>query len=491
MSSTFNAQTHEFERLLLGCYLTDTPMNEAISADMFQTAAHKSIFATIRELRAQNIQPDITILAEELIKRGKLKEVGGYDKIAELTSGAFPSKVVFYEVEVQREFQRHSAWRAAVQLQEALKNRTAPDQAIPDAIKKLSDITAARPQADWGILFSDLLKKQFPPDSWYVENLIGSGLTVLTGASKIGKSWTAIQLVTALDQGGYFMGMLKANQHDVLYLALEDTPKRIQKRLLKQGVSTAFNGSLLETTRCTVSALRSFLKSNPQFRVVIIDTLQKMLGMSDLNDYAQTVDGLSALKAIADDLDRAIVVIHHNRKGGNEDGDHMESALGSTGINATADCTLTMRRKRGASEATLSVTGRDVEDASYSLSWDKELCSWSVTEHGELKPTLTEAQQQIIDLLESEDRSWTVGEIAKSLGKGKSTISEQAKKLAEIGLINCPIFGQYKQKTPFGRSVSLRETEQPNDGESVTQALETTTASNSTVNTTRQEPEIW
>jgi RecA-family ATPase len=66
-----------------------------------------------------------------------------------------------------------------------------------------------------------------------VEGLITTGLSVLTGASKIGKSWAALQLVTALDQGGFFLGTLKARRADVLYCALEDTPKRMQKRVRK------------------------------------------------------------------------------------------------------------------------------------------------------------------------------------------------------------------------------------------------------------------
>ena len=344
------------------------------------------------------------------------------------------------------------------ELQEALKSNLAPDQVIENALKKLSGITASGLKTELGISFAELLKKQFPPEKWFIENLIGTGLTVLTGASKIGKSWTALQLVVSLDQGGYFLGSLKASRCDVLYLALEDTPKRIQRRLVKQGVAF-FNGSRLETKRYPVSALRAFLKANPQFKVVIIDTLQKFLGMNDLNDYSQTVDGLSALKAIADDLDMAVVVIHHNRKGGDLDTDHMESALGSTGINATADATLTMRRKRGEVNATLSVTGRDVEDASYNLSWDKTICTWSITGHGELKPSLTEAQQQIIDLLESEERNWTTKEITEQLGKNKSAISNLLKRLHESGHVESPCYGQYRLKGSFTLSHPLRECE--------------------------------
>jgi len=330
-----------------------------------------------------------------------------------------------------------------------------------ETIKKLNDITAAGAHKNIGMPFSELIKTQFPPETWFVENLIGSGLTILTGASKVGKSWTALSLITALDQGGYFMGTLKANQCDTLYLALEDTPKRIQRRLLKQGDNTTFNGSRLETTRMTTSTLRSFLKANPQVKVVIIDTLQKLLEMEDVNDYTKTVGSLAKLKAIADDLEIAIVAIHHNRKGGNKDADHMESALGSTGINATADCTITMRRERGTSEATLSVTGRDVEDASYSLLWDRELCTFSITGQGALKPSLPKALQQIVDLLESEDRVWTTAEIAKELGKKSNTISEQAGDLVPSGHIERIKTGHWRAKARFGDSASLKETESP------------------------------
>jgi hypothetical protein len=331
-----------------------------------------------------------------------------------------------------------------------------------------------------------------------VEGLITAGLSVLTGASKIGKSWAALQLVTALDQGGFFLGTLKACRADVLYCALEDTPKRIQKRVQKQGIET-FNGSRLETKRRTPAELRAFLKANPQFRVVIIDTFQKMMGISDLNDYSQTVNGMSQLKDIADSLNIAVIVIHHNRKGGDLDGDHMESALGSTGINATADTTLTMRRKRGTAEATLSVTGRDVEDAAYTLSWDKDVCAWTVTSSGSLKPVLSEAQQQIIDLLESEDRNWTTGEIVEAIGKGTLATGNLLKRLQDTGHIESPERGQWRSKSKFTNSHFLRESEFVNSPDTGKGALEMPKTGASVIpfpeaipaDLAEEEPEIW
>jgi RecA-family ATPase len=157
-------------------------------------------------------------------------------------------------------------------------------------------------------------------------------------------------MVTAIDQGGYFMGKLKTPKTPVLYCALENTHKRLQKRMKKQGL-VRYNGSRVKTKPPGLSSLTAYLTTNPQFRVVIIDTLQKMAGIGDLNDYSETVKELGGFKSLAGSLNIAILLIHHNRKGSSNDTDHM----GSAGINAAADCTITVRRpKRGDVEATLS-----------------------------------------------------------------------------------------------------------------------------------------
>ncbi|WP_306698547.1 AAA family ATPase [Treponema endosymbiont of Eucomonympha sp.] len=106
---------------------------------------------------------------------------------------------------------------------------------------------------------SCLMKTEFPDTPPLVEGLIYPGLTTLAGAAKIGKSWAALQLVTTLDQGGAYLGSLKAGKTDVLYCALEDTPKRI----LKQGGEVAFNGSRVETIRRNPKTLRSFCRRIP------------------------------------------------------------------------------------------------------------------------------------------------------------------------------------------------------------------------------------
>jgi hypothetical protein len=166
----------------------------------------------------------------------------------------------------------------------------------------------------------------------------------------------------------------------------------------------------------------------------------------------------------------------------------MESALGSTGINATADTTLTMRRKRGTGEATLSVTGRDVEDAAYTLSWDKDICSWALTSQAALKPALSEAQQQIIDLLESEARNFTTAEISEATGIQKYEVFRQAAALAAKGLIEKPIYGQWKAESQFASLQSPRDMQTPQTTDTAAPDVTVTEKGKSVENTTVSTP---
>jgi DNA-binding transcriptional ArsR family regulator len=489
-----NERIAEYERQLLGTYILGAPISGNIAENVFLSKAYKAIFPVIRELKTRGIELNVAILVSELQKQGLLDVAGGADSVADLTTGVISTvNVEFYEGEVLTAFKGRMIWKVATMAKEAMETGAAPDTVSATLAASIESITASGMHGgeDNGLLFRDLLIRQFPPEDWLVHGLITTGLTVLTGASKIGKSWTALQLVAALDQGGFFLGTLKTRQCDVLYCALEDTPKRIQGRLQKQGV-TFFNGSRLETKRRTASDLRAFLKTNPQYRVVIIDTFQKMMGISDLNDYSQTVSGMSAIKDIADSLNIAVIIIHHNRKGGDMDGDHMESALGSTGINATADCTLTMRRKRGSAEASLSVTGRDVEDTAYTLAWNKDICSWTVTESGALKPTLSDAQQQIVDLLENDNRNWTTKEIIEATEKSKQAVNNLLSKMKDSGLIESPLRGQWRAKSKYTNTLSLREdvqvySENPTEGD----ILEPPATLIAPVETTAEEIELW
>ena len=130
--------------------------------------------------------------------------------------------------------------------------------------------------------------------------------------------------------------------------------------------------------------LENYLKANSGIGLVIIDTLARFAHIEDMNDYTITTNAMARLKRIADDLNIAIILIHHAKKTGKQTSgaDWMESALGSTGLTGATDSTILINRFRGEGNtdnaATLHATGRDAADIKYSLKLDIDFGGWTI-----------------------------------------------------------------------------------------------------------------
>ncbi len=72
----------------------------------------------------------------------------------------------------------------------------------------------------------DLHEKEFPPQRWVVPGILESGLAMLGGPPKLGKSYLAQDVALAAAQGGKAWGSLDTVEGDVLYLALDNDSER-------------------------------------------------------------------------------------------------------------------------------------------------------------------------------------------------------------------------------------------------------------------------
>src|SRR5207253_2368842 len=80
---------------------------------------------------------------------------------------------------------------------------------------------------------AELMRMKLPPPRWAVPELIPEGLTILAGRPKTGKSWLALHIAIAVATGGAVLTSSPVESGPVLYLAMEDTRRRLQKRLSK------------------------------------------------------------------------------------------------------------------------------------------------------------------------------------------------------------------------------------------------------------------
>ena len=216
-----------------------------------------------------------------------------------------------------------------------------------------------------------------------IDGILSNGLAILSGDSKIGKSWMVLWLGLKISQGEPVWGLPTAKT-DVIYLALEDTDWRIQQRMqdlvdnppnnLHFGFSCGKLGAELE------GQIKKALEDTPSAGLLFIDTLQMVRDnvSSKVNAYAQDYKDLSALKKIADDHNMCIFLVHHNRK--EHDGSNVFNDMtGSTGIAGVADTCMVLRKENHFNnDAVLNITGRDIEEKQLRMTMRKNV--WEVTE---------------------------------------------------------------------------------------------------------------
>lgn len=235
---------------------------------------------------------------------------------------------------------------------------------------------------DADTLLSTPMKKAL----FIVEDLLPQGLSILAGASKIGKSWLMLWLGLQVSQGKPVWDF-ETHRCDVLYLCLEDTFERIHRRLyeltdeapreLRLATASFQIGKGLE------EQIMQHLDDYPNTKLVIIDTFQKVRDTQSAaaksGMYANDYCDISALKAIADRLCIAMVLVHHTRK--QEDkSDPFNQVSGSTGLGGAADTSFILKRGRANDTGTLLATGRDIEYQELTLRFRNDTHLWELVE---------------------------------------------------------------------------------------------------------------
>lgn len=237
---------------------------------------------------------------------------------------------------------------------------------------------------------ADLLEGQeFPPLLVIVDKMLYEGCTILAGSPKTGKSLMMLGMACAIALGGKALGVLDVVQADVLYMALEDGPRRVQRRLRKMLEDTPFPKGLHMVYKCDrplgeglADGIRAYLDLHPTIKVVIVDTLARARkrgganGGGKVDVFQQQYEELSALADLAQSRRICIVVLHHTRK--NKSDDAMDMVNATQGLAAAVDSVLVLQRSRMTEDATLSVMGRDLdEEHEMGLRWDAMITSYT------------------------------------------------------------------------------------------------------------------
>ncbi len=301
-----------------------------------------------------------------------------------------------------------------------------------------------------GINAQDLLRQEFPPLKWAVEGMLPEGLAIIAGKPKVGKSWLVLNLCLAVAAGGNVFGTNKTVAGVAFYLALEDSLRRLQDRLITCGAEvndTALQNLVFHThwpnfADGGLEQLDKSIKEKKGTRLVVVDTLQRIRPpqKQGASWYAQDYDTLVPIKKLADEQHITLLLVHHLRKMESED--PLEMMSGSSGLTGAADTLLVLGRPRNNTDGTLYVTGRDLEEQNLAMGFKKENGTWAVIGNAADYDRSPE-RQKILDILRESDQPMKPKEIADALGVEVNNIQQLLKKLKDEGQVIKPEYGQY------------------------------------------------
>lgn len=318
---------------------------------------------------------------------------------------------------------------------------------------------------------TEILGNEYDVPEFIVSGLIPIGLTILAGKPKSGKSLAAMDLASSIANGSKFFGLFEMDPQEVLYLALEDSERRIQTRLHRLTEDPAGTGRLHYATDCPrldqgfFENIESWRSQKSAVKLIIVDTFNKVRKTKrrGTTPYEKDYNEISELKKYADLHKIAILVIHHLRKSHAKNITDMIS--GSIGITAAADAILILQKERGSNQATFSATGRDISDFEIGLTLNQSSLTWEIA-----VPTaeITNERAEVLDVLQKTEGSMKLSEIAEFVKKKKNNVHKLLAGLIASGKVTKIGYGNYEaQKEPKAVGDNGQNTSE--SGESLTQ----------------------
>jgi hypothetical protein len=293
-----------------------------------------------------------------------------------------------------------------------------------------------------------LMDTVFPEPRWAVPGILSEGVSLLAGPPKVGKSWLSLDLGLTVAAGGTALGSIQVQAGPVLYLALEDTPRRLKTRMERLLQGRRAPAALSLVTTCPplpqggAHAIGQWLSEHRDARMVVIDVFAKVRGNSAPGASAYDADyaAVGRVKALADHFGVAFVLVHHVRKMASDD--FLAEVSGTNGLAGAADTTIVLKRARGAADGILHITGRDVDEAEHAVALDKDTFAWRLLPGASADHTVPETSSTILRYLR-EHPGTRPKDIAQATGLDYALTKATCPRMARRGLLHADATGAY------------------------------------------------
>jgi hypothetical protein len=299
------------------------------------------------------------------------------------------------------------------------------------------------------ITAADLDRQEFPPVSYVIPGYVAEGVTLLAGKPKCGKSWMALDWSLAVGCGGYAFGDVPVEKGDVLYLALEDNQRRLQRRVRQFLGDEAEKPSRVSfATECPtldkggLKAIREWCARAALPRLLVIDVLAKVRPAKHKDEGLYDADyrAIGLLKDLADEFRIAIVVVHHTSKRTDSTGP-FDQVSGTTAITGACDSVIVLMSTSDGPK--LYGRGRDVEEIEKAARFDKTTGRWTMRGDAE-EVAKSDERRAIASVLYAAKALMGPREIADATARSEEAVRQTLGRMTKAGEVIREGRGRYR-----------------------------------------------
>lgn len=279
------------------------------------------------------------------------------------------------------------------------------------------------------ITANDLLQKEIPELKYLVKDICPAGLGILSAPPKYYKSFMALQLCVALSQGLSFLGR-QTSKTGCVYFDLESSNRRPQNRLKSMsvnkldGVEFVTQEEMPKKDHKMITLangfdlmLEKYLDEHPYIGFVVIDVFKKIRTEQKKTQslYEHDYADMEKLQSLAGKKNVSILILHHTTKM-KDISDPFNNMSGSTGLLGAVDFAwIISKDTRNDKQATLAITGRDIESSELTIEFDNATFCWryigtaeEIQEQKEIDDFNNNAVTMTIrHLVEQQNGTWT------------------------------------------------------------------------------------
>jgi AAA domain len=214
---------------------------------------------------------------------------------------------------------------------------------------------------------------------WVVAHLAYTGgVSLIAGPPKGGKSTLAAQIQRCRETGEQLFEAWDVATGPTLLVTEEGGVAVVYKTEGLHALDVLDRRAAAGLTFTQVLAVVSGWGSAHPGGLVFIDTVAIWAGILDENAAGETTKAIAAVTAVAQAASLAIILVHHARKGGGDDG---EAIRGSGAILATVDIGIELSRvSSGSDDRYLDIMGRVGLAERYQLEFDRTTMSYTLAD---------------------------------------------------------------------------------------------------------------